>query len=121
MIQNLVIRGSVIGSTPFCRALRKKGTTDPRLPTTFPYLTTLSSGPRPPAYALAATKSLSEQSLVAPYKLIGFAALSVDSARTFSTPVLRAASMTFCPPNTLVLMHSKGLYSAAGTCFKAAA
>ena len=34
---------------------------------------------------LAATKSLSEASLVAPYKLIGFAALSVESAITLFT------------------------------------
>ena len=31
------------------------------------------------------------------------------------------ASMTFCAPRMLVLMNSKGLYSAAGTCLSAAA
>ena len=32
-----------------------------------------------------------------------------------------AALTTFSAPRTLVLMHSKGLYSAVGTCFRAAA
>ena len=36
-----------------------------------------------PAKLLAAMNSLSEQSLVAPYRLDGLAALSVDSAITF--------------------------------------
>ena len=42
--------------------------------------------PRPvlPARLLAATNSLSDTSLVAPYRLIGLAALSVDRAITFS-------------------------------------
>lgn len=35
--------------------------------------------------------------------------------------VSSAASMTFCAPWILVLMASAGLYSQAGTCFKAAA
>ena len=63
----------------------------------------------------AAVNSLSEQSLVAPYKLMGAAALSVDKATTRLTPVSRQASTTFCAPKTLVLMNSKGLYSAVGS------
>ena len=39
--------------------------------------------------------SLSAVSLVAPYRLIGLDALSVESATTFLTPVSIAASMTF--------------------------
>ena len=37
------------------------------------------------------------------------------------TPAAMAALTTFSAPMTLVLMHSKGLYSAIGTCFSAAA
>ena len=69
----------------------------------------------------AATKSLSLASLVAPYKFTGLHALSVESAMTLLTPHSSAASMTFCAPPMLVLMHSIGLYSAIGTCFMAAA
>ena len=43
----------------------------------------------------AAMNNLSEDNLVAPYKLIGFAALSVESATTFSTLLLIDASITF--------------------------
>ncbi|MNH14760.1 hypothetical protein D3C79_743570 [compost metagenome] len=74
-----------------------------------------------PAKLLAATNSLSDSSLVAPYRLIGLAALSVDSATTFCTPFSIAAAMMFSAPLTLVRMHSVGLYSAAGTCLSAAA
>src|ERR1035437_922671 len=52
---------------------------------------------------------------------MGLEALSVLSAMTRSTLRSRAASMTFCAPLTFVLMVSKGLYSAAGTCLSAAA
>ena len=53
--------------------------------------------------------------------MIGLAALSVESATTRDTPAEMAALTTFSAPMTLVLMHSKGLYSAMGTCFNAAA
>ena len=42
-------------------------------------------------------------------------------ATTRFTPVRSTRSITFSAPITLVLMHSNGLYSAAGTCFSAAA
>jgi nucleoside-diphosphate-sugar epimerase len=61
------------------------------------------------------------KTIVAPYKLMGDAALSVDSATIVFTPVSMAASITFSAPITLVWMNSMGLYSAAGTCFRAAA
>jgi hypothetical protein len=64
---------------------------------------------------------LSLTSFVAPYRLIGLHALSVESATTRCTPLSIAASMTFWAPCTFVLTASKGLYSAAGTCFNAAA
>ena len=70
---------------------------------------------------LLATKSLSDANLLAPYKLIGLLALSVESATTFLTLLSIAASITFIAPLTLVLIHSKGLYSAVGTIFVAAA
>jgi len=53
--------------------------------------------------------------------LIGLAALSVDSAITLATSFSSAAWITFSAPWILVLMHSVGLYSAAGTCLSAAA
>ena len=63
----------------------------------------------------------SAQSFVAPYRLIGLEALSVDSATTRFTPASMQASMTFCDPWTLVWTNSNGLYSAVSTCFSAAA
>ena len=65
--------------------------------------------------------SLSDASFDAPYKFTGFTALSVDKAKTFETFVSKTALITFSAPLTFVLMHSKGLYSAAGTCYNAAA
>ena len=44
---------------------------------------------------LAATNSLSEQSLVAPYRLTGEEALSVERAITFETEVDFAACIIF--------------------------
>ena len=67
------------------------------------------------------TKSLSAVSLVAPYRLIGEDALSVESATTFFTPESMQASMTFWLPTTLVWTNSHGLYSAVSTCLRAAA
>ena len=57
--------------------------TDPLLPKTFPYLATENLKSLFPTILLAETKSLSEQSFVAPYKFIGAQALSVDNATTF--------------------------------------
>jgi hypothetical protein len=59
--------------------------------------------------------------LVAPYRLIGLEALSVESATTFCTPALMQASITFCDPLMLVATYSEGLYSAVSTCLRAAA
>ena len=59
------------------------GITLPLLPVTLPYLTTENLVLLFPAMLLAAIKSLSAQSLVAPYKLIGEEALSVDKSITF--------------------------------------
>src|SRR3990167_691981 len=74
-----------------------------------------------PDRLLAATKVLSEASLVAPYRLTGLQALSVLSATTCFTWLERLDQTTFSAPMMLVWMHSEGLYSAAGTCFRAAA
>ena len=63
----------------------------------------------------------SDNNFEAPYKLIGLAALSVESAITFFTLFCRQALYIFSAPITLVLINSDGLYSAAGTCFNAAA
>ena len=65
-----------------------------------------------PRMLFAATNSLSEVNLVAPYKLIGAHALSVDRATTSFTCDFNAALMTFSAPPTFVLTHSSGLYSA---------
>ena len=65
--------------------------------------------------------NLSDTSLVAPYKLIGFDALSVDKAIIFFTLFFIAARTIFSAPMIFVFINSVGLYSAAGTCFNAAA
>ena len=70
---------------------------------------------------MAAIKSLSETNFVAPYKFIGATALSVESAIVFFILLLRTALIIFLAPLILVSIHSVGLYSAAGTCFRAAA
>ena len=95
--------------------------TRPLEPITFPYLTTLNWVPCSPEYAFAATNNLSDVNLVAPYRLIGLDALSVDKATTRSTPLSMQASIKFIAPTTLVFTHSKGLYSAVGTILVAAA
>mgnify|MGYP003317150024 CR=1 FL=1 len=55
---------------------------------------------------LAAMNNLSEVNFVAPYKFIGAAALSVESATTFFTFALMAASITFDAPIIFVLINS---------------
>ena len=55
---------------------------------------------------------------MAPYKLIGLAALSVESAMIF---VICKRRFNYISAPLIVLMHSIGLYSAAGTCLRAAA
>jgi len=117
VIINLVILSSVIGRIPFDRSERKKGITDPREPNTFPYLTTPKDVSCEPEYELPATNSLSDANFVAPYKLIGELALSVERAITFLTFLSIAASIRFIAPIILVFTHSKGLYSAVGTIF----
>src|SRR5256885_9854057 len=93
----------------------------PRLPTTFPYRTQLNRMSLAPAYELLWMNSFSAHSFVAPYRLIGFTALSVLRATTLWTPRSRAASMTLRAPKTFVMMASMGLYSQAGTLFAAPA
>ena len=122
-ILNLVIAGWVRGKGfLFLLIFRKKGITEPLLANTFPYLTTekivsFFSGTK----LFEDINNLSEHSFVAPYKLIGEQALSVDKAITFFTLFCIAASITFWAPTIFVLINSKGLYSAVSTCFKAAA
>ena len=67
---------------------------------------------------LAAQNNLSEHNFVAPYKFIGETALSVDKATTLLTLFFIAELIIFCAPKIFVLIHSKGLYSVAGTCFR---
>ena len=95
--------------------------TEPLEPITFPYLTTEYLTGEFPQILFAAINNLSEVSLVAPYKLIGEQALSVDKATTLFTPVSNDACITFCAPNIFVFINSSGFYSAIGTCFNAAA
>ena len=59
--------------------------TDPLEPKTFPYLTTEKLRSLDPLKLFAATNNLSAHNLVAPYKLIGPAALSVLKAINFLT------------------------------------
>ena len=74
-----------------------------------------------PESKFAETNNLSDASFVAPYKLTGLTALSVDKAITFFTLLLIAALITFSAPLILVLIHSKGSFSVEGICFMAAA
>ena len=96
-------------------------TTLPLEPITFPYLTTEKDVFFIPVKLLAAINNLSEHNFVAPYKLIGLTALSVDNAITFLTPQSIAAFIIFSAPLMLVLIHSIGLYSDETTCLSAAA
>src|SRR5882724_11492405 len=121
VIQNLVIRASVIVIFPFFLCSTNTGITLPRLPTTFPYLAQLNRVAFDPAYAFACTNIFSAHSFVAPYKLTGLTALSVLKATTRLTPQSIAASITLRPPIILVWIASNVLYSHAGTCFSAAA
>ena len=116
-----VMRSSVIGTDGLSAIDKRNGMMDPRDPMTFPYRTTAKRVSSFPAYELPATNNLSEVSFVAPYKLIGLLALSVESATTRFTPWSIHASIKFMAPITLVFTHSNGLYSAVGTILVAAA
>jgi len=116
-----VILLSVIGRTPLSAKEIKKGITEPLEPITFPYLTTEKIVLALAEYEFPEINNLSEVNLVAPYKLTGLLALSVERATTFLTPLSIQASIRFIAPKTLVFTHSKGLYSAVGTIFVAAA
>src|SRR6478609_2213383 len=118
---NRVIAISVIGNAPVLLLFKKKGITEPFEPITLPYLTTENFIGLVPRMLLAAINNLSEASFVAPYKLMGAAALSVERATTFSTLASRHALIIFSAPRMFVFTHSIGLYSAIGTCFIAAA
>ena len=66
-------------------------------------------------------ESLSAANFVAPYKFIGLDALSVDKATILEIFLSIATSIRFMHPNIFVFTASKGLYSAVGTIFVAAA
>ena len=82
----------------------KNGITEPRDPITFPYLTTEKSKSLFPFMLFAAMNNLSEHNLVAPYKFIGAAALSVLSATSFFTLLARHAFIILFAPNTFVFI-----------------
>ena len=90
--------------TPLLDCFIKIGKTEPLLPNTFPYLTTAKQVF--PIILFAVVKSLSEQSLVAPYKFIGEQALSVERAITFLILFSLAALTIFSDPRILVLINS---------------
>lgn len=62
-----------------------------------------------------------ENSLELGISLMGLEALSVLGATIRCTPRSRAALIRFSAPRMLVFTASRGLYSAAGTCLRAAA
>ena len=95
--------------------LLKKGTTDPLEPTTLPYRTTEKTESESPNKLFAATNNLSEASFDAPYKLIGFAALSVDKAITFFTEqfIIATVDAALVAQNIVVASESAGL----GICY----
>ena len=53
---------------------------------------------------------MSDTSFVAPYRLIGCDALSVESAITFFTPLSILASIIFCAPVILVFMNVNKIF-----------
>ena len=108
------MRKSVIGNlvTSSLISFLNNGTTLPREPITLPYLTTEKLQPPAPDKLLPAMNILSAANFVAPYRLIGLHALSVERAMTFLTPARIAAVTTFSAPLMFVLAASKGLYSA---------
>ena len=83
----------------------KNGITDPLEPITFPYLTTLNFKSLDPTILLAAVNNLSEHNLVAPYKFIGAAALSVLRAVTLFIFVSKEACIMFWAPKILVFIN----------------
>src|SRR6516164_364254 len=104
---------------PWSRRALKTVVTLPRLLRTLPYRHILKRQ-RPAARLLDATNIFSAHNFVAPYKLSGLTALSVDKAITFLTPAAIAALQTFSLPITLVITASNGLYSHEGTILRAA-
>ncbi len=105
----------------FFLLFKTKGIIEPLEFKTFPYLTILNFVEFFPAIAFASINIFSAQSFVAPYKFIGLTALSVERAITFFTLLSIAAETILLDPVIFVLINSRGLYSAIGTCFKAAA
>ena len=81
---------------------RNNGTTLPRESRTLPYRTTENRVPLLPDRLLDEITILSEANLLAPYKFIGLAALSVERAITRLTLFCSAAFTTFSAPMTLV-------------------
>ena len=69
--------------------------TEPLLAKTFPYLTTENLVSDFPTILFAETKSLSEHSFVAPYKLIGAQALSVEKQLFFLLYCLLRLELNF--------------------------
>ena len=119
---NLVIFKSVTGKDlPILLKCINNGITEPLEELTLPYLTTENFVFFFPIILFAEIKILSEQSFVAPYKFLGATALSVDKDITFLTLFEKQASIMFYAPKIFVFTNSIGLYSAAGTCFSAAA
>jgi hypothetical protein len=88
----------------------KNGITEPLEFITFPYLTVLRIIFFSPTILFADEINLSATNFVAPYKLIGEAALSVDRDITFSTLLWIAALIIFSVPIIFVLINSPGLY-----------
>ena len=91
VLQALQFANCIRNKTPSFLLFIKNGITEPFDPITLPYLTTENRIGFHPVILFAATNSLSEASLVAPYKLIGAQALSVESATTLDTVVCKAA------------------------------
>ena len=81
-----------------------------------PYLTTENFASSVLADWLEEINILSAANFDAPYKFIGFTALSVDIVITFFIDEDIDALTTFSAPLMLVSIHSKGLYSAVSIC-----
>ncbi len=92
------------------------------LPSTLPNRTVTQRMPPPARAAMSSDCAyISASRLLAPIRLDGFTALSVEISTVAAVPAARAASTTMRVPTALVINPSSGFASTIGTCFSAAA
>src|SRR5437763_358551 len=100
-MENRVISGSVRFRNPYWAWRAKLSQTLPREPQTLPYATAPKIPPSLPRYLFAESQRRSATSLVAPYRVEGPRALSLETKMAFRTPVAIQAEMTLAVPSML--------------------